>query len=386
MKKLLLVGGGHAMMPTVRHIREHVPDSVQITLLSDHPYLYYSGMVPEFLGGVYTENQVRLDLVSLCERHGIDWVHGRAVRLDPQNKEVYTHDGQVLSGDVIAFDVGSMTPGAQHGSAIVAKPLHYIKALADQLDDMINSDSQHTIAIVGGGAAGVEVALNMSHRFRAAGISDRIKINLFEGNDRVLPTFPNSLSQDGLRALVDAGVKVELSSRPEIIDQNVLKSNLGEHRYDAILWSTGTIGPSFFREAGLQTNERGFVKTDRQMRVLGHKDIFAAGDSALVSGYEHLARIGVHAVKQGPVMVQNLSDAINGKELKKSFAPYPISPIIISTGLPQAWWLAGNIWFKNGLALGMKHHVDRKWINPWLDPAYRSQTLWDYKSASDGKY
>lgn len=386
MKKLLLVGGGHAMMPTVRHIREHVSDSVQITLVSDHPYLYYSGMVPEFFGGVYTENQVRLDLISLCDRHGIDWVHGRVVRLDANRKEVYTHDGQVLSGDVIAFDVGSMTPGARHGSAIVAKPLHYIKALADQLDDMIESEAQHAIAIVGGGAAGVEVALNIAHRLRASGISERIKISLFEGNDRVLPSFPKGLSRDALRALVDAGVKVQLSSRPEIVEHNTLKTDLGEHHYDAILWSTGTIGPSFFQEAGLQTNDRGFVKTDRQMRVIGHKDIFAAGDSALVSGYEHLARIGVHAVKQGPVMVHNLSDAINEKEPTKSFAPYPISPIILSTGLPQAWWLAGNVWFKNGLALGMKHHVDRKWINPWLDPAYRSQKLWDYRSASDGNY
>lgn len=374
------------MMPTVRHIREHVSDSVQITLVSDHPYLYYSGMVPEFFGGVYTENQVRLDLISLCDRHGIDWVHGRVVRLDANRKEVYTHDGQVLSGDVIAFDVGSMTPGARHGSAIVAKPLHYIKALADQLDDMIESEAQHAIAIVGGGAAGVEVALNIAHRLRASGISERIKISLFEGNDRVLPSFPKGLSKDALRALVDAGVKVQLSSRPEIVEQNTLKTDLGEQHYDAILWSTGTIGPSFFQEAGLQTNDRGFVKTDRQMRVIGHKDIFAAGDSALVSGYEHLARIGVHAVKQGPVMVHNLSDAINEKEPTKSFAPYPISPIILSTGLPQAWWLAGNVWFKNGLALGMKHHVDRKWINPWLDPAYRSQKLWDYRSASDGNY
>jgi len=386
MKKLLLVGGGHAMMPTIRHIRQHVSDSVQITLVSDHPYLYYSGMVPEFLGGVYTENQVRLDLVSLCERHGIDWVHGRAVRLDAQKKEVYTQDGQVHYGDVIAFDVGSMTPGANLGSAIVAKPLHYIKALADQLEDMMHSNSPHAIAIVGGGAAGVEVALNIAHRFRVAGISDRIRIRLFEGNDRVLPTFPKGLSKDALRALIDAGVQVELSSRPEIIDRSILKTALGEHHFDAILWSTGTIGPSFFRQAGLQTNDRGFVKTDRQMRVLGHKDIFAAGDSALVSGYEQLARIGVHAVKQGPILIHNLSDAINEKEPQKSFAPYPISPIIISTGMPRAWWLAGSVWFKNGLALGMKHHVDRKWINPWLDPAYRSPTLWDYRSASDGNH
>lgn len=374
------------MMPTVRHIREHVSDSVQITLVSDHPFLYYSGMVPEYLGGVYNENQVRLDLVSLCERYGIDWVHGRVVRLDPARKEVYTHDGQTLSGDVIAFDVGSMTPGANLGSAIVAKPLHYIKALADQIEDMIYSESNHSIAVVGGGAAGVEVALNLAHRFRAAGISDRIGIRLYEGNDRVLPTFPKSLSKDGLKALIDAGVQVELSSRPEIVDRNTLKTALGEKQVDAILWSTGTIGPAFFKEAGLETNDRGFVKTDQQMRVLGHKDIFAAGDSALVTGYEQLARIGVHAVKQGPVMVHNLSDAINGKEPSKRFAPYPISPIIISTGMPQAWWLAGNVWFKNGLALGMKHHVDRKWINPWLDPAYRSTKLWDYRSACDGNH
>jgi NADH dehydrogenase FAD-containing subunit len=381
-KSILLIGGGHAMMPTVRHIREMVSASVQVTLVSDHPYLYYSGMVPEYLGGVYREEEVRLDLISLCERYGIEWVHGRATGLDVRRNEVTLGDGSVVAGDVIAFDVGSMTPGTTEES-IVAKPLHRITRFAAQVDQMIASDGNHSLAIVGGGAAGVEVALNVAQRIRRIGADMRIRIVLHEANDRLLHMFPKSLSKDALRLLVDAGVKVEIGSRPVVAGGNVLKSAMGEHEHDTILWATGTKGPDFFKEGGLLTDTRGFVHTDKQLRVLGRADIFASGDSALVKGYENLARIGVHAVKQGPVLLKNIAYTVNEKGSLESFAPYPVSPIIISTGDQSAWWLAGSFWFRNRFSLGLKHHIDRKWINPWLDPAYRSVKLWDYRNATD---
>src|SRR5690606_1597688 len=137
-ESVLLVGGGHAMMPVIRHIRQYIPDSVQVSLVSDHPYLYYSGMVPEYLGGVYDENQIRLDLESLCERHGIGWELGRVVSVDTKRMEVALSDGRTLGADVLAFDVGSQTPGVSAGDQdIVAKPLHNIRRFADEVDDLI---------------------------------------------------------------------------------------------------------------------------------------------------------------------------------------------------------------------------------------------------------
>lgn len=382
-KSVLLIGGGHAMMPVVRHLREHIPDSVQVSLVSDHPYLYYSGMVPEYLGGVYEENQVRLDLESLCERHGIGWELGRVVGIDTKRMTVALSDGRTLNADIFAFDVGSVTPGVSGGEHdIVAKPLHYIRRLADDVNDLILNEREGSIAIVGGGAAGVEVALNVANRIRKTELDQQLRLHLYEGSERVLPTFKSSLSADVLQQLIEAGVQVELKSRPHKVSNNVLSTPLGEREYKTILWATGTRGPHFFEQAELLTDSRGFVHTDRYLRVLGRKDIFVAGDSALVEGYEKLERIGVHAVKQGPVLLKNLVARINGREPTHTFKPYPISPIIISTGTRAAWWVAGRFWFRNSMALGLKHHIDRKWIHPWLDPAYRSAYLWDYKNAA----
>jgi len=382
-QSVLLVGGGHAMMPVIRHLRQYIPDSVQVSLVSDHPYLYYSGMVPEYLGGVYNENQVRLDLESLCERHGIGWELGRVVGLDTKRMEVALSDGRTLGADVLAFDVGSVTPGVSAGDqTIVAKPLHYTRRLADDVEDLIERGREGRIAIVGGGAAGVEVALNVANRIRNVKLDQLIRLHLFEGSERVLPTFKSSLSTDVLQQLIEAGVHVELKSRPDKVSHNVLSTPLGEREYDTILWATGTRGPVFFEQAELLTDSRGFVHTDRYLRVLGRQDIFAAGDSALVEGYEKLERIGVHAVKQGPVLLKNLVARINGREPAQKFKPYIVSPIIISTGTRAAWWVAGRFWFRNSIALGLKHHIDRKWIHPWLDPAYRSPSTWDYKNAA----
>jgi len=381
---VLLVGGGHAMLHTLRHIREKVPPAVKITLISDSPYLYYSGMVPEYIGGIYSEDVVRIGLEGLCKKVGIDWKQGKVMNLNAAEMWVELEHKERITADLMAFDVGSVTPLSEHEQGlIVTKPLHRITALVDTLQQMMASRTYQPVAIVGAGAAGVEIALNLGNRLKKEGLSNAIPLHLFEEQERVLPRFNLRLSQSAHKALTEAGVNIHLNARPDLIAEGKIKTNETAETFGITLWATGTLGPPFFLNSGLNTNEKGFVHTDPFLVAKDHPNILVAGDSALVEGYERLERIGVHAVKQGPVLLSTLEARIWGEQPKKRFKPYLISPIIISSGTTKAWWITPAVWFNHAWSLGLKHYVDRAWINPWLEERYRHTTLWDYSNASD---
>jgi len=383
---VLLVGGGHAMLHTIRHIREKVPYSVKISLISDHPYLYYSGMVPEYLGGIYKEEEVRIDLMRLCKEFGIEWIPGKVINLNSSEMWVELDNHDLVKADLMAFDVGSVTPlSDQFQDYVVTKPLHRITHLMSTLQQMITNHTYQPIAIIGAGAAGVEIALNLGNRLKKEGLDTSIPIHLFEERDRVLPRFTPTLSESAYKALTTAGVTIHLKARPVMMDKHHLKVNETVNNYGVILWATGTVAPAFFLNSGLKTNQSGFVYTDAYMVAKDHPNIIVAGDSALVEGYETLERIGVHAVKQGPIVLSTLEARIFGYKPKKRFKPYLISPIIISSGSSEAWWVTPAFWLQNKVSLSLKHLVDRHWINPWLEGSFRHKKLWDYSNAS-GKF
>ncbi len=83
--KLLVVGGGHATLPLLDRARE-LTAGADVTLLSDRAELWYSGMVPEWTGGVYTRADVTIDLETICAREGVDFVQGKATGLDLERR------------------------------------------------------------------------------------------------------------------------------------------------------------------------------------------------------------------------------------------------------------------------------------------------------------
>ena len=100
--RVLVVGGGHASLPLLANARELRPSGHEVTLISDCDRLWYSGMTPEYLGGVYTHADVTIDLGAICEREGVRFVPEPAVHLDPEARFVETASGSRIPYDVLA--------------------------------------------------------------------------------------------------------------------------------------------------------------------------------------------------------------------------------------------------------------------------------------------
>lgn len=388
MIRLLLVGGGHASLPLLTAADALVQDGIDVTLLNDSPRLYYSGMVPEYLGGVYSRDQTTIDLERLCEQAGVRFVLGRAEHLDARVQAVETTHGETHTYDIAAFDIGTVNPG-QAQSVIRTRPLHRIEALEAFVGAALASEGPpQQLAVVGGGAAGVELTLNVSARV-AARRPGALSIVMLEPGERLLPHFPTRMSRQAARLLSERGVDVRLRTRVDRAQDGLLHLDGGERiTTDAVLWATGGIGPSIFREATLRVDERGFVRVGPTLQVHESPALFVAGDSAMIDGYEHLDRIGVHAVRQGPVLRDNVFAAIRALQdgrrpdsaAMTAFRPYPIAPLILSTGSPTGWMKLGRFSLHGGPILRLKHKVDRRWMERYVPP-HTYQGHWDVRSA-----
>ena len=366
---IVLVGGGHAMLPVIESSDQWRKRGHEITLISDHSWLYYSGMIPEYLGGVYQEEQMRIDLSRLASENGVAFLPSEASDIDPKEKVLKLADGRKLPYDVIAFDIGSIPPvrsGALEEWIIPSKPLHKITQLAD----FISKSSEHRgeLLIVGGGAAGVEVALNVSARLLDQIRAGDFSLHIYEQAERLLPDFPSGMSKYVYKLLSERGVRVHFESTFEPGDQSGNSSRM-------IFWATGTRGNPIFSEGGLAVDEFGFMRVNRTLQSIDDPLILGAGDCVSIDGMRHLRKIGVHAVKQGPLLCCNLDRLISAMEAGKNpgeaeelqtFRPYPVNPLILSTGKAESIWVAGPVWIHNKMMLKLKHYIDRKWVRHYL--------------------
>jgi NADH dehydrogenase FAD-containing subunit len=363
--RLLDLGGGHASLPLLAQASRLDAD---VTLVSDCPDLWYSGMTPEWTGGVYTHADVTIDLAAICTREGVRFVQGRAQALNLVERRVSTSGGEVLPYDLLAVDVGAANPGDPAG-VVHTKPLHRI--------DQLGSLESGRLVVVGGGAAGVEVALNLTAR------RPHLHVTIVEPGDRLLSGLPARASDWAHQLLVRRGADVRLGAQAEAVEPGGVRLTSDERlQADAVLWATGSVGQPWLGASGLATTEKGFVRVRPTLLAQSDSRVFVAGDAAGVEGHEDLPRIGVHAVKQGPLLARNVGRTLEalgaGGEVEAAdlepFRPYPIAPLIVSTGEPWAFAVAGSVAVRGRWALGLKHLVDRRWMAKYRvhAPSYRS--------------
>ena len=390
---LVLLGGGHAMLPSLRRAREWTEAGVEVTLIDPQRWLYYSGMVPEYLGGVYEKDDIRIDLARLADAAGVTFVREPATALDPDARTVTTASGTEMSFDVLGIDVGGVNPSVPDG-AVASKPISRIGDLEPPVRRTLsNPAASLRLVVVGGGAAGTEVALNLTGRFRGAGRGADLTLTVVEQAGQILPGFPAGMRSYAAGRLRDRDATLRTGTSVEAVtpesDGVSVRVSTGRDATDTlgadvVLWATGTVGPPFLQESGLSTDDRGFLHVTRQLRTPSHPRVFAAGDCATIPDAD-LAKVGVHAVKQGPDLRTNLDHTLRtlrnhgstpAVSALTAFRPYPVTPLILSTGEHTGLWTAGSLWASSTSLLRLKHWIDRRWIRTyaperWGDAGWR---------------
>ena len=171
---------------------------LELTLVSPYERHLYSGMVPGYLQGTYAETDLTFDLRALAARAGARFIAAKADRIDAAARVVEVA-GERLPYDLLSLDVGSepaglATPGVRE-HALTVRPMNRAAALRRRAEELFvpGADSAVDVTVVGGGAAGVEVAFALDRLARERGAPARVTI--VEAAAGVVPEFSTTVQR-----------------------------------------------------------------------------------------------------------------------------------------------------------------------------------------------
>lgn len=325
------------------------------------PQTVYSGMLPGWMSGVVGEDETKIDVAALAAKAGVKFVQDAVSGLDATRKCLDLASGKLIGFNKLSLAIGGesdLTFLSQISDKVLpTKPVNRFVNGWKQVRTNLQSLDTASIAIIGGGAAGCELALATRTALRKTA-----DITLFAGNDGLLPLFSRRTRTLAMRKLLAANIRIVESLVMTSAD-GILQENGTAHNFDAVIAATGNLPPAWLRNSGLAVSEHGFVLIDSKMRSISHDDIFAAGDVS-VRRDGRGERSGVHAVKSGPILAQNLRAQFEKGPLV-DYNPRKRSLYIMATGHEQAILSWGLLTVAGQLPWLIKSRIDHGFIKKY---------------------
>lgn len=363
----ILLGGGHAHAVAMLEFARRRTGGLRVTLVSESRSAIYSGMLPGHVAGIYPREALDIDLARLSSRCGANFIVARASGIDRARRRLLLASGDELAYDSLSIDVGSVTNlSGIKGADMFGIPLKPSVELPSRLRDIDPEGAGYAhpkaIVIVGGGAAGVEIALalrscttHMHGRFGIPHIAVACRSSL-------LPSL-NALARGMARtALKRHGITVAEDFDVVEVTEQAVRARDGRMLPSAMsIIATGSRAPEWLAEAGLATAANGSILTRHDLSTLDDPAIFAVGDCATIVGAPR-EKAGVFAVRQGPVLAANLRCRAHGRELA-SYRPQRRHLTILSTSDGKAIASRGG-WFAlaGTLVWRWKHWIDCRFM------------------------
>jgi selenide,water dikinase len=364
MKKLVLLGGGHAHVHVLKTLGDAHLDGVELTLISPHARQVYSGMLPGWVAGHYTIDQCVIPLAPLCRPAGASFINSAGNHIDFQHRVVHCVNGAEVSFDILSIDTGPMAntaviPGAG-GHAVPVRPIEsFIEAFARIERDVKarhGAGEPTAITFVGAGAAGIELALSMQQAFRQFNVT----FTLISAAN----TLPGGVGTRLTRILVRRGFCVLNGKAADRIEPGRVYLQTGECiEANHIIVSTGASAAEWLRASGLKTDDAGFILVNEHLQSLSHPQVFAAGDCATMRNHPR-PKSGVYAVRAGPPLTENLRRCLTGEALKK-YVPQERSLYLISTGDRYAIGSWGSFAWEGKWVWRWKDWIDRRFMGKY---------------------
>ena len=371
---LVLVGGGHAHVHVLKRFGMRPVPGVRLTLVTRDVETPYSGMLPGYVAGLYSFAECHIDLVRLARFAGARLIHDEAVGLDRGRRQILCRAHPPIRYDILSLDIGS-TPrmGDAAGAAehtVSVKPIDRFGERWEALLDRARELGHMRLAIVGGGAGGVELAVSAQQRLaRLLPTPPQVTLVTREGllpshNDAVRRRFEIIFRERGMRAVANNPIVRVEPGRLIAQDGSVIE-------FDEALWVTEAAGAPWLADTGLPLDERGFVIIDETYRSPADTAVFAAGDIATMPAHPR-EKAGVYAVRAGPPLADNLRRALAGHRLRRA-VPQRQALALIGTGDKRAVASRGRHEAYGAPVWWLKDWIDRRWMRRYTDlPAMES--------------
>ena len=403
--RVVIVGAGFGGLACAAALRR---SPLQITLIDRQNYHLFQPLLYQVATAGLAPGDIATPIRGLFRYHFnirvlLGWVTG-----------VDTRQQEVLIGEKrVPYDFLVLATGAQHNyfghdewepdapglkriedATEVRRRLLTAFEQAEDTDDAEERQALLTFVIVGAGPTGVELAgaiaelarYGMEKEFRNFDPADA-RVILVQSGPRVLPTFPERLSELARGSLEDLGVEVRTDSRVEHVDSSGVRIKNRNIPARTVLWAAGVVASPAARWVNREADGAGRVKVEADLSVSGLPNVFAIGDTALSNAWNGGPVPGLApAAKQGGQYVAKvIHSRVTGRHSPRPFIYRHLGSLatigrksaVIDFGLVRlsgafAWWLWGlvHVYFLVGLRNRLSVMFD--WL--WAYLTYRSGT------------
>lgn len=403
LRDIVLIGGGHSHVGVIRMFGMQKWPGVRLTVICTDTHTPYSGMLPGYISGHYSYDDVHIDLGRLCAFAGARLYKSEVIGIDRVNKKVLCSNRPPVVYDSLSINIGSTpqtdtVPGATAHSVPVKPIGRFNQRWESLLDRVVGKDvspsKRTTIAVVGGGAGGVELILSMQFRLRnellALGRNaEALEFHLLTDGE-LLPTHNPGVRQTFKAVLEKRGVKLHMHSRVTKVSTQLetqvetavaaeVKTENHAHRLsiqtsdgklsnldaDEIMWVTQAGGAAWLKSTGLELDDRGFIKVLDTLQTTLDPSIFASGDICSMVNHP-LEKAGVFAVRMGKPLADNLRRQVEGKPLE-NYNPQTTWLALISTGDKYAVASKGAIGFSGAWVWKWKDWIDQRFMRKFSE-------------------
>ncbi|CAD7949890.1 unnamed protein product [Amoebophrya sp. A25] len=421
---LVLLGGGHSHVHVLKMLAMQPLRNTRVTLISKDVMTPYSGMLPGHVGGMYSKREAHLDLFRLARFARVRFIVGEVEKIDFGNRELHLKptrntvqgeiryttpgdhgeevsitspiDGQIggrgpssstrppVKFDVLSINVGSV-PEMPNDNLAKSEHITAVKPI-DRLSNAwtkVQKQDFKKICIVGGGAAGVEMAFAMNQTLNfdnCKGKDDKknpVQILLLHTGEELLPGHGAPARKLVTELLAEKQIQVHTDCTADKVvpETKQLVTKEGERfKFEHCIWCTGGRPPVFLTDSlkkhrFLQDEKDGTLLVNTHMQSVSDPDVFGAGDCVTIEGHKR-PKAGVFAVMAGMTLFNNLrihmENKLSSPSTKKPFENY----------FPQTEWLGllnlcdgtalasrgENLAVRGSWLLELKDYIDRKWM------------------------
>jgi NADH:quinone reductase (non-electrogenic) len=299
--RVVIVGAGFAGLEASRALAR---TEVDVTLVDAYNHHCFQPLLYQVATAALSPADVAWPIRAILRaQQNVRVIMARVTAIDVQARCVHTSEID-LAYDYLVLATGAthsyfgndawapFAPGLKHIADATEIRRRFLLAFerAEVVEDELARARLLTFVIVGGGATGVEMAgaiaevarRTLQHDFRRID-PRKSRIILIEAGPRLLPAFPEALSDYARRSLQNMGVEVELNRKVTGCDAQGVSLDGGRIEAATVIWAAGVVASPAAMWIGAEHDRAGRIKVNPDLTVPGHPEIFAVGDTATIA-------------------------------------------------------------------------------------------------------
>ncbi|MEM6847058.1 MAG: FAD-dependent oxidoreductase [Pseudomonadota bacterium] len=352
--RIVFAGAGHAGLIALAALHRTGNLNADVTLVSAGDHAHYSGMVPGWIEGLYAQRDMAIPLAPLAARWRL--CLKVAIIEGADDNALHTSQGPVPF-DLLVINTGAdaARPAPLDAETVIpAKPFStLIKGLSPRLD------TAASFAVIGGGVAGVEVALALATRRPDASVT------LVERGPTIAPALPPSARARTARHMRRRGITILRRATVTGVSKGTLHLEGRDVPAEVCLAFTGAAPQAWLAHTPFARHSDGFFSACDSLQSVSHPNVLIAGDAGTRVD-DPRPKAGVFSVRTGPLLAKavrrwSANDPLQTAPLQRN------SLILVSTGERSAIGTRNGVVMEGRWVWRWKNHLDRAFVDQFKD-------------------